>query len=164
LRPETILWSERPADGDAIPSYSDLLEPISGGWKPELRKIDWWGSPGAWGYARTALALKDDYLKGLPQGKSLEAQPAYQRVAPQYTWVMNNQPKGLEIRHAVREFNLALDMPYASDLLSLAVAQGTLILTSLRLTEHLDQDPAADKILENILTELTQDGVHHAGE
>ena len=77
---------------------------------------------------------------------------------------MNDQPQGLQIRHAVREFNLALDMPYTSDLLSLAVGQGTLVLTSLRLAEHLDQDPAADRILENILTELTQGEAYHAGE
>jgi hypothetical protein len=164
LRPETILWSEKPASAGSVQGYSDLLEPVSGGWKPELRKIDWWGSPGAWGYARTALALEDEFLKGLPQGNALEAQPAYQRVAPQYTWVMNDQPQGLQIRHAVREFNLALDMPYTSDLLSLAVGQGTLVLTSLRLAEHLDQDPAADRILENILTELTHGEAYHAGE
>jgi hypothetical protein len=48
--------------------------------------------------------------------------------------------------------------------LSLAVGQGTLVLTSLRLAEHLDQDPAADRILENILTELTQGEAYHAGE
>jgi hypothetical protein len=50
LRPEEVLHDKmwKPAPG-GIDVFSDLLEPVSGKWKPELRKIDWWGSPGAWG-------------------------------------------------------------------------------------------------------------------
>jgi hypothetical protein len=148
-----------PAD-DA--SYSGLLEPVSGKWKPELRKIDWWGAPGAWGYCRTALALQHNYLADLPQGKAFEAQLAYQRVVPGYTWLMNDQPPDLTVRHAVRESSLAVDIPYTSDLCSMTTGLGKLVLTSLRIGENLNQDPAADIIMENILAELIAGDSHNA--
>jgi hypothetical protein len=138
----------------AEPTFSDLLEPVSGKWKPELRKIDWWGSPSAWGYTRTALALQHEYLAGLPQGKALESQPVYQRIAPGFTWLVNDQPPALQIQHAVRESSLAVDMPYTSDLFSVSSGLGTLVLTSLRIAQYLNQDPAADTILENVVAQL----------
>jgi hypothetical protein len=54
----------------------------------------------------------------------------------------------------VRESNLAVDIPYTSDLLSLPTGSGRLVLTSLRIGEHLNEDPAADTILEDIVAEL----------
>lgn len=155
LRPEKMLLSKKPTMTGGVESYSDLLEPVAGSWKPELREIGWWGAPGAWGYSRAPLALQHDFLEGLPQAKPLEAQPAYQRVAPRFTWLMNGAPLGLRATHAVREANLAVDMPYSSDLMSISVGSGTLVLTSLRIGEHLGQDPAADKIMENILKRFT---------
>jgi hypothetical protein len=165
LRPEEVLHDEtaEPAASDpslpgnsgaGYPIFSDLLEPISGHWKPQLMKIDWWGSPSAWGYTRTALALRHNYLAGLPQGKALEAQPVYQRIAPGYTWLMKNLPADLPIQHAVREMSLAVDLPYTSDLFSVPCGSGMLVLTSLRLAPYLDRDPAADMVLENIVAEL----------
>ena len=165
LQPELFLHQETsgpPPDLMAIVKYSELLEPLAGDWKPELRKIDWWGSPSAWGYTRTALALKHGYLTGLPQGKALEAQPEYQRVAPAYTWVMNDPPSSIGMNHAVRESSLAVDMPYSSDLFSVTVGSGQLILNSLRIAQHLNHDPAADRILENILSESNKPGSSHA--
>lgn len=154
LRPEEVLHGETPVAPGAEPTFSDLLEPVSGKWKPELRKIDWWGSPSAWGYTRTALALQHDYLAGLPQGKALESQPVYQRIAPGFTWLLNDQPPALQIQHAVRESSLAVDMPYTSDLFSVSSGLGTLVLTSLRIAQYLNQDPAADTILENVVAQL----------
>jgi Glycosyl hydrolases family 2, sugar binding domain len=162
LRPEEVLRGDMPSVPGNDASFSGLLEPVSGKWKPELRKIDWWGTPGAWGYGRTALALQDAYLTGLPQGKALEPQPVYQRIAPAYTWLMDNQPADLPIRHAVRESNLAVDIPYTSDLCSMSVGSGKLVLTSLRIGDHLNLDPAADKILENVLAELIIGNSHDA--
>jgi hypothetical protein len=164
LRPEEMLCGEMPSTPLPAASYSELLEPVSGKWKPELRKIDWWGTPGAWGYGRTALALQHTYLTGLPQGKAFEPQPVYQRIAPAYTWVMDNQPPELVIRHAVRESNLAIDIPYTSNLCAIPTGSGTLVLTSLHIGDFLNEDPAADKILENILAELTAGNTHNAGE
>jgi hypothetical protein len=164
LCPEQVLCGEMSGTPASGASFSDLLEPVSGKWKPELRKIDWWGTPGAWGYGRTALALEHTYLTGLPQGKALEPQPAYQRIAPAYTWVMDNQPPDMPIRHAVRESNLAVDIPYTSNLCSIPAGSGKLVLTSLRIGDHLNDDPAADKILENILAELITGNSHNAGE
>jgi hypothetical protein len=164
LRPEQVLHDETSRAPGSDASFSDLLEPVSGKWKPELRKIDWWGTPGAWGYGRTALALQHSYLAGLPQGKAFEPQPVYQRIAPAYTWLMNDQPPDLQIRHAVRESNLAVYVPYTSDLFSIPTGSGTLVLTSLRVGDHLNEDPAADKILENILAELLAGNPHDAGE
>ncbi len=132
-------------------SFSELLEPLEGGWKPELRRIDWWGAPSAWGYTRTALALQHKYLEGLPQAVALEAQPEYQKVAPMFTWVMNNPPKAVDFSHAVRESSVAVDMPYCSDLFAINVGHGQLVLTSLHIVQNLDTDPAADIILENII-------------
>ena len=163
LRPEEILSGDMPSVPAPDANYSALLEPVSGKWKPELRKIDWWGAPGAWGYGRTALALEHAYLTGLPQGKAFEAQPAYQRIAPGYTWLMDGQPSDLLIGHAVRESNLAVDIPYPSDLCSMTAGSGKLVLTTLRIGEHLSKDPAADTILENILADLIAGDNNHAG-
>jgi hypothetical protein len=102
--------------------------------------------------------LQHHYLAGLPQGKALEAQPVYQRIAPSFTWLMNDPPVDLPIRYAVRESNLAVDMPYTSDLLSVPSGSGTLVLTSLRIAQYLNQDPAADMVLENIVGELINKG------
>jgi hypothetical protein len=41
---------------------------------------------------------------------------------------------------------------------------GKLVLTSLRIGEHLNEDPAADTILENILAELMAGDTNNAGE
>ena len=117
--------------------------------------IDWWGSPGAWGYSRAALALEHTYLEGLPQSVALEAQPAYQRVAPRFTWVMTGQPELAQVDRAVAEFSLGVDAPYTSDLFSISWGKGTLVLNTLHLAENLDDDPAADRILQNIITGLT---------
>ncbi len=144
------------------PTYSDLLEALSEGWKPELRRIDWWGAPSAWGYTRTALALQHPYLAGLPQAKALEAQPEYQRVAPANTWLMNDPPSSIRINHAVRESSLAVDLPYCSDLFTVSVGSGQLVLNSLRIAQFLGRDPAADILLENILSELTKVGNSNA--
>jgi hypothetical protein len=163
LRPEEILSGDMPSVPAPDANYSALLEPVSGKWKPELRKIDWWGAPGAWGYGRTALALEHAYLTGLPQGKAFEAQPAYQRIAPGYTWLVDGQPSDLLIRHAVRESNLAVDIPYPSDLCSMTAGSGKLVLTTLRIGEQLSKDPAADTILENILADLIAGDTNHAG-
>jgi hypothetical protein len=156
LRPELVFTPTSEADIPNL-SYSTLLEPISGEWKPELRMIDWWGSPGAWGYSRAALALQHPYLDGLPQSVALEAQPAYQRVAPRFTWVMTGQPELAQVDRAVVEFSLGVDAPYTSDLFSVSWGKGTLVLNSLHLAEHLDDDPAADRIVQNIITALTSD-------
>lgn len=164
LEPERALHQETRGNSDltAAVSYSELLEPLAGNWKPELRKIDWWGAPSAWGYTRTPLALKHDFLAGLPQAKALEAQPEYQRVAPAYTWVMGNPPSSIAVSHAVRESSLAVDMPYSSDLFSVAVGSGAIVLNTLRILPHLQRDPAADRILENILCEVCKRGNDHA--
>jgi hypothetical protein len=158
LRPESV-FTARSEDEVPSLSYSSLLEPISGEWKPELRLIDWWGSPGAWGYSRAALALQHSFLEGLPQAVALEAQPAYQRVAPRYTWVMTGQPALVHAERAVVEFSLGVDAPYTSDLFSLSWGQGTLVLNTLHLAEYLDVDPAADRILENIIRTLARQAV-----
>ena len=130
-------------------------KPVVGDWKPELRRISWWGEPGAWGYARTVLALNHEFLAGLPQAVPFEAQPAYQRIAPEYTWVLKGQPEGLTLDRAVLESSLHVDIPYTSDLMTVSSGKGKLILTTLRIAEHLGTDPAADRILENILSTIT---------
>lgn len=135
-------------------SLSDLLEPVAQNWKPELREISWWGNPGAWGYGRTALALRHSYLNGLPQAVALEAQPVYQRVAPQYTWVLTGKPEALPLDRAVVESNLEVDMPYTSDLFAMPFGEGRIVLTTLHIAEHLNADPAADRILENVIDSL----------
>lgn len=164
LVPEQVFHEGTAAPGDlATPvSYSELLEPLAGNWKPELRKIDWWGAPSAWGYTRTPLALQHAYLGGLPQAKALEAQPEYQRVAPAYTWVIGDVPSSVRISHAVRESSLAVDMPYSSDLFSVPVGSGAMVLNTLRIVQHVGRDPAADLILENILCEACKRGSDHA--
>jgi len=165
LQPERVYDQEEttgPVDAAAPVSYSELLEPLAGNWKPELRKIDWWGAPSAWGYTRTPLALRHSYLTGLPQAKALEAQPEYQRVAPAFTWVMGDVPSSITISHAVRESSLAVDMPYSSDLFSVAVGSGSVVLNTLRIVQHLSRDPAADLILENIVCEICKRGNDHA--
>jgi hypothetical protein len=59
----------------------------------------------------------------------------------------------------VVEFSLAVDAPYTSDLFSVSYGQGTLVLNTLHLAEHLDIDPAADRILENIIRTLARQAV-----
>lgn len=152
LQPEKALAV--PADPAVRPrdqNFAALLDPVFGGWKPTLRLTDWWGSPGMWGYARTALALRHHFLDGLPQAVALEAQPAYQRLAPLYTWVLTGCPKDVAIDRAVAESSLNVDIPYTVDLFSLPLGKGRLILTSLRIAPNLNVDPAADRILENII-------------
>jgi hypothetical protein len=158
LRPESVFTPQSEGEIPSL-SYSPLLEPISGEWKPELRLIEWWGSPGAWGYSRAALALKHPFLDGLPQAVALEAQPAYQRVAPRFTWLMTGQPELVQVERAVVEFSLGVDAPYTSDLLSVSWGKGSLVLNTLHLAEHLDEDPAADRILQNILQTLATQAV-----
>ncbi len=164
LEPERVFHQEATGTPDAMAavSFSELLDPLAGSWKPELRKIDWWGAPSAWGYTRTPLALRHAYFNGLPQAKALEAQPEYQRVAPAYTWVMGDVPSSMEISHAVRESSLAVDMAYSSDLFSVAVGSGAIVLNTLRIVPQLHHDPAADLILENIVGEICKRGNDHA--
>ncbi len=164
LAPERVFHQETAGTADAMAParYSELLEPLAGNWKPELRKIDWWGAPSAWGYTRTPLALQHAYLAGLPQAKALEAQPEYQRVAPAYTWVMGDVPSSIRISHAVLESSLAVDMPYSSDLFSVAIGSGAIVLNTLRIGPSLHRDPAADLILENIVCEICKRGNDHA--
>lgn len=152
LTPQDVFDSEPESDSrhrERI--YSGLLEPVAGEWKPELRRIDWWGSPGAWGYGRAPLAMVHPFLDGLPQGVAFESQPEYQRVAPQHTWVLSGQPDNLAISSAVLESCVHVDLPYTSDLLSVQIGKGTLVLSTLRIAEYIGIDPAADRILENIL-------------
>jgi len=153
LRPEIVLdGGEKPkADAPFDRTYSELLEPVSGNWKPKLVEISWWGNPGAWGYSRTALALMSPYLKGLPQAVALEAQPAYQRVAPKYTWRLDGRPESVPVGRAVVESSLNVDTAYTSDLFSMPFGEGVLVLSTLHLAEYLSADPAADRILENIV-------------
>jgi hypothetical protein len=162
LQPEVLFHQEPPAGGvvdlSAPTSYSERMPALAEDWKPELRKIDWWGAPSAWGYTRTALALQHPFLEGLPQAKPLEAQPEYQRVAPAFTWVMNRPPTSTKIRHAVRESSLAVDMPYSSDLFSVSLGSGHLVLNTLRIAPYLGRDPVADILLENIICECTKQG------
>jgi hypothetical protein len=135
-------------------NFADGLWAFDEGWRPELRQIGWWGAPGAWGYGRTALALQHPFLASLPQGVALEAQPEYQRVAPRFTWTMQGRPQGLDIQHAVMESNVEVDTPYTSDLFQIPCGDGILVLTSLQIAPGLNVDPASDRILENIATEL----------
>jgi hypothetical protein len=67
---------------------------------------------------------------------------------------MQGRPQDLDVRHAVMESNVAVDTPYTSDLFSLPLGAGRLVLTSLRIVPGLNTDPAADRILENIVSEL----------
>jgi hypothetical protein len=166
LQPE-VLFHQEPAPGGAVDfatptSYSERMPPLAEDWKPELRKIDWWGAPSAWGYTRTALALQHPFLAGLPQAKPLEAQPEFQRLAPVFTWVMNRPPSSTNVRHAVRESSLAVDMPYSSDLFSASIGSGHLILNTLRIAQFLGRDPGADILLENIICECTKQGSDNA--
>ena len=162
LQPEVLFHQEQtPADvlDVSVPiSYSERMPALAEDWKPELRKIDWWGAPSAWGYTRTALALQHPFLAGLPQAKPLEAQPEYQRLAPVFTWVMNRPPASTLIRHAVRESSVAIDMPYSSDLFSASIGSGQLVLNSLKIVQHLGHDPGADILLENLLRECSRQG------
>ena len=166
LQPE-VLFHQEQAPGGAVDvsvptSYSERMPALAEDWKPELRKIDWWGAPSAWGYTRTALALQHPFLAGLPQAKPLEAQPEYQRVAPVFTWVMNRPPSSTNISHAVRESSLAVDMPYSSDLFSASIGSGHLVLNTLRIAQYLGRDPGADIVLENIICECTKQGSGNA--
>jgi hypothetical protein len=164
LQPEAA-FHEPQSEGAALDpsmSYSEMLDPLEGEWKPELRKIEWWGAPSAWGYTRTALALQHSYLAGLPQGMALEAQPEYQRVAPVYTWILKNPPQAVNLSHAVMESSLAVDMPYSSDLFCVKIGKGRLVLTSLRIAQNLGRDPAADLILENIILAHLNPGTSNA--
>jgi hypothetical protein len=153
LQPDRVFGSTQTPAGEAA-NFAEGLWPFDEGWRPELRQISWWGSPGAWGYGRTALALQHPFLEGLPQAVALEAQPEYQMVAPHFTWTMQGRPQDLDVRHAVMESNVAVDTPYTSDLFSLPLGAGRLVLTSLRIVPGLNTDPAADRILENIVSEL----------
>jgi hypothetical protein len=161
LRPYLVFGGDKPVGapdsaGAAGLSYSPLMPPLIGGWKPELREIYWWGSPGAWGYSRTALALRHPFLEGLPQAVALEAQPAYQRVAPKYTWALTALPELAEIDSAVVESSLHVDAPYTADLFSVISGNGKFVLNTLHLAENLNVDPASDRILENIVRNLGQ--------
>ena len=149
-------------DSSAPTSYSERMPALAEDWKPELRKIDWWGAPSAWGYTRTALALQHPFLAGLPQSKPLEAQPEYQRLAPVFTWVMNRPPSSTKVHHAVRESSLAVDMPYSSDLFSASIGSGNLVLNTLRIAQYLGRDPSADIVLENIICECAKQGSGNA--
>jgi hypothetical protein len=151
LKPEAVFAGKADKSNTFSQSYSGLLEPIMGGWKPELREISWWGSPGSWGYSRTALALQHPFLEGLPQAVALEAQPEYKRIAPQFTWLMTGVPTLAAVDSAVVESSLHVDLPYTADLFRVVCGQGTLVLNTLHLAENLNTDPAADRILENIL-------------
>jgi hypothetical protein len=161
LAPEIILGgrTENPQTKEDL--YSSWLQPLAAGWKPELRTISWWGRPGSWGYARTALALNHPFLAGLPQAVALEAQPVYQRVAPKHTWLLSGKPEDIDLDRAVVESCLHVDIPYTTDLVSIPFGKGSLVLNTLRIVENLGADPAADRILENILTNLTR-GSNHA--
>lgn len=156
LQPALFFSNLEPDRSSGESSFSKTLQPVAGAWKPDLRRISWWGGPGAWGYARTVLALNHDFLAGLPQAVPFEAQPTYQRVAPQYTWVLSGQPEGLVIDRAVVESCLHVDIPYTADLLSVPSGKGKLFLSTLRIAEHLGADPAADRILENIISAITR--------
>ena len=153
LNPETLLDNSGAAAGGEH-NYAALLEPLSAGWKPALREITWWGTPGVWGYSRAALALKSSFLTGLPQGVAFEAQPAYQRLAPKYTFLMDDQPPNLRMERAVIESSLHVDAPYTSDLFVVSFGEGLLVLNTLHLAENAGVDPAADLILENIMEYL----------
>ena len=110
--------------------------------------------PGGWGYSRTALALNHPFLRGLPQAVPFETQTAYQRVAPRYTWLLDGKPDELMVDRAVVESSLHSDRPYSSDLFCIPSGNGKMVLTSLRIAQFLDVDPAADRILENILMSI----------
>jgi hypothetical protein len=155
LAPDIVLGGRQEDPETKEPYYSSWLQPLSGGWKPGLRPISWWGQPGACGYSRTALALNHRFLAGLPQAVPLEAQPVYQRIAPKFTWLLSGQPEGIILDRAIVESSLHVDLPYTTDLASVPFGKGTLILNTLRIVENLGTDPAADRILENILTNLT---------
>ncbi|HEX4022147.1 MAG TPA: hypothetical protein VHX63_13455 [Acidobacteriaceae bacterium] len=169
LRPVAVFGGDKPVALLNNPlefSYSPLMGPVIGnsptipdypGWKPVLKAISWWGSPGAWGYSRTALALQHPFLEGLPQAVALEAQPAYQRVAPRYTWDITGAPELAEVDSAVVENALNVDGPYTADLFSVTSGEGRMVLNTLHLAENLDTDPASDRILENILLVLAKD-------
>jgi hypothetical protein len=75
-----------------------------------------------------------------------------------FTWVMNRPPSSTNVRHAVRESSLAVDMPYSSDLFSASIGSGQLVLNTLRITQFLGRDPGADILLENIICECTKQG------
>jgi len=157
LQPEDVFNGSRAPPGSiAGQVYSSLMEPVVGDWKPELRSVTWWGKPGSFGYGRTALALEHPFLEGLPRGVAFDAQPLYQRVVPRYTWVLDGQPSGLRLSRAVVQSTVHVDMPYTSDLFSFACGKGDVVLNTLRLAEHLDSDPDADRILENILLSVTR--------
>jgi hypothetical protein len=161
LRPLHVYGGDQPVGSSGSEDstglcYSPLMKPLIGGWKPELREISWWGSPGAWGYSRTALALNHRFLEGLPQAVALEAQPAYQRAAPTHTWAVNGVPKLAGIDCAVIEGSLNVDAPYTADLFAVSSGKGIIALTTLHLAENLDIDPASDRILENIIRSLAQ--------
>jgi hypothetical protein len=162
LAPDIVLGGRQEDPRTKEPYYSSWLQPISGGWKPELRTISWWGRPGAWGYSRTALALNHPFLAGLPQAVPLEAQPVYQRIAPKFTWLLSGQPEGIVLDRAIVESALHVDLPYTTDLASIPFGKGSLILNTLRIVENLGADPAADRILENILTNLAGGPSHAA--
>lgn len=112
LRPEAVFDA---GETGGTPSrerqYSGLLEQIAGSWKPELRQISWWGAPGAWGYSRVALTLRHRFLDGLPQAGHWKRSPAYQRIAPKYTWLLEGKPGSVGVDAAVLEASLNVDMP-----------------------------------------------------
>jgi hypothetical protein len=74
---------------------------------------------------------------------------------------MGDVPSSSRISHAVRESSLAVDMPYSSDLFSVSVGSGTIVLNTLRIVPFLHSDPAADLILENIVCEIGKRGDEH---
>ena len=114
------------------------------GWKPDPRLP-------FWGYGGVRFALNHPLLEGLPTGCALGETDVYARCGAVDSWDFLDAPAAVAPDAAVVYANSERLMPYRADLVMLKYGKGRVLLTTLNLVPNLGDDPAADRIVLNVV-------------
>ena len=121
--------------------------PEMDGWKPPLRAL-----PRDFGAAR--FILRHPIFDGLPQGCAVGSTDVYARVCPVDSWEIHSRPSSVECEAAALYADIGRLDPYAADVCILRNGKAQLTLTTFNLVDHLNVDPAADRLALNMMTAL----------
>ena len=121
--------------------------PEMDGWKPPLRAFS-----NDFGAAR--FIMRHPIFDGLPQGCAVGSTDVYTRVCPVESWEIHNSPSSVECETAALYADIERLDPYAADVCILRNGAARLTLTTFNLVDHLNADPAADRLALNMMTAL----------
>jgi len=123
--------------------------PAIDGWRPDPRLP-------RWGYGGMRYVTTHPIFAGLPTGCAIGETDVYARVCAADSFGIDDAPESVQLDWPVVYANSEALDPYRADVITLRYGKGRIVLTTMNLVPNLDEDPAADRIVLNIIDYLAE--------